>query len=141
MRKCVPLSNSDCKALKKVRLYLLTVRRFFPKFVHVMALKHRWHRQAETEFTETLDYVFREFGLKSAEKVCAEVEQRVRQLCIFPDSGLRYKDLYYNGSEVRILHMRKSSIIYCHDEETVFILAFWNNRNDDISVSTMLSER
>lgn len=106
-----------------------------------MALKHRWHREAETEFAETLDYVFREFGAKSAEKVYVEVGQRVRQLCTFPDSGLRYKDLYYNGSEVRILHMRKSSIIYCHNEETVFVLAFWNNRTDDALISTMLSER
>ena len=106
-----------------------------------MALKHRWHSRAETELNETLSYVFSEFGEKSAEKVYVEVEKRVKQLCIFPDSGLRYKDLYYNGKEVRILHMRKSSIIYCHDTETLFVLAFWNNRNDDTNSEMLLSER
>ena len=106
-----------------------------------MALRHRWHSRAETEFDETLAYVFREFGERPAEKVYVEVEKRIRQLCIFPDSGLRYKDLYYNGKEVRILHMRKSSIIYCHDDKTLFILAFWNNRNDDTNSAVMLSER
>lgn len=96
-----------------------------------MALKHQWHNQARIELDETLSYVFCEFGEKSAEKLFAEVENRVTQLCHFPDSGVRYRDLYYMGKEVRILHMRKSSIIYCHDDKTLSILAFWNNRNDD----------
>ena len=106
-----------------------------------MALRHQWHSQAETELTDTLAYVFREFGEKSAEKVYMEVENRVKQLCIFPDSGLRYKDLFYNGKEVKILHMRKSFIIYCHDDKTLFVLAFWNNRNDDTAITRLLSER
>jgi len=106
-----------------------------------MALKHQWHNRAEAELDETLPYVFHEFGMKSAEKVYAEVKQRVGQLCVFPDSRMRYKDLFYMDKEVRILHMRRSSIIYCHDEETLFILAFWNNRNDDTSVIELLSER
>ena len=106
-----------------------------------MALKHRWHSCAEAELAETLEYVFGEFGEKSAEKVYAEVVDRVKQLCAFPASGMSYKDLFYQGKEVRILHMRKSSIIYCHDEETVFVLAFWNNRSDDVVVAELLSER
>ena len=111
------------------------------KFVHAMALKHRWHKQAEKEFAETLSYVFQEFGTRSAEKLYGEVQQRVVQLCSFPDSGMRYKDLFYQGKEVRILHMRKSSIIYCHDDKTIFILAFWNNRNDDTSATDLLAKR
>lgn len=106
-----------------------------------MALKHQWHDQARIELDETMAYVFREFGERTAETVYVEVEKRVRQLCAFPDSGMRYKDLFYNDKEVRILHMRKSSIIYCHDDVTVFILAFWNNRNDDTNATGMLSER
>ena len=103
-----------------------------------MALRHQWHSQAQTELEETLSYVFREFGEKSFEKVYAEVEHRVEQLCLFPNSGIRYKDLFYKDKEVRILHMRKSSIIYCHDEATLFILAFWNNRNDDTDSMKLL---
>lgn len=106
-----------------------------------MALRHQWHNQAQMELDETLAYVFREFGARSAEKAYIEVVSRVNQLCTFPDSGMRYKDLYYNGKEVRILHMPKSSIIYCHDDKTLFVLAFWNNRNDDTDLAAMLSER
>lgn len=106
-----------------------------------MALKHQWHSCAEIELNETLAYVFHEFGEKSAEKVYAEVQMRVKQLCIFPDSGLRYTDLYYKDKEVRILHMKKSSIIYCHDNKTLFVLAFWNNRNDDTNATEVLLKR
>lgn len=106
-----------------------------------MALRHQWHSQARMELDETLAYVFREFGEKTAEKVYIEVEKRVKQLCAFPDPGMCYRDLFYNDKEVRILHMRKSSIIYCHDDEMLYILAFWNNRNDDMKVASMLSER
>ena len=45
------------------------------------------------------------------------------------------------GHEVRISHMKKSSIIYCHDEETVYILAFWNNRRDDSKMADTISLR
>lgn len=106
-----------------------------------MALQHKWHSKAQAELEETLAYVLCEFGEKSSEKVYVEVAQRVRQLCTFPDSGMHYKDLFYDGKEVRILHMRKSSIIYCHDDMMLFILAFWNNRNDDTNADEMLSER
>lgn len=106
-----------------------------------MALRHQWHSKAQEEPDETLAYLFREFGETTAEKVYVEVVHRVVQLCAFPDSGIHYKDLFYNGKEVRILHMKKSSIIYCHDDEMLYILAFWNNRNDDTNMTTMLSER
>lgn len=106
-----------------------------------MALRHQWHSQAQMELDETLAYVFQEFGEKTAEKVYVEVENRVKQLCAFSDSGMCYKDLFYKDKEVKILHRRKSSIIYCHDDKMLYILAFWNNRNDDTKVAGMLSER
>ena len=40
-----------------------------------MAFKHQWHSRARIELDETLAYVFREFGEKSAEKVYVEVEK------------------------------------------------------------------
>lgn len=106
-----------------------------------MALRHQWLSQARIELDETLDYLFYEFGGQSAEKLYIEVEKCVKRLCLFPDLGMRYKDLVYKEKGVRILHMDKSSIIYCHDDDVVIILAFWNNRNDDSFLAEMLSER
>ena len=45
----------------------------FRKFVHDMALRHRWIKEARQEFESTLDYVFHEFGVQSLQKVYSEV--------------------------------------------------------------------
>ena len=104
-----------------------------------MALVSRWHKRASAEFEETLQYVNGEFGTRVAERLYDEVSARIVQLCQFPDLGLPYKDLFYQGYQVRILHMRRSSIIYCHDSLTLFILSFWNNRRNPEDLLTLLS--
>ena len=111
------------------------------KFVHDMALKHEWLKEAQKELVSTLDYIQLNFGEHAVHKVYSDIQDRVNQLLLFPNSGLRYKDIFYMGHEVRISHMKKSSIIYCHDEETVYILAFWNNRRDDSKMADTISLR
>ncbi len=111
------------------------------KCVHNMVLKHKWLKEASLEFESALEYVHREFGEHSVQKVYSEVSDCIKVLKTFPDAGLRYKDLSYKGKEVRIFHMKRSSVIYCHDEQTLFILAFWNNYNDDTIIADVLSGR
>lgn len=106
-----------------------------------MVLRHEWLSEARAEFEATLDYVRQEFGNRIVENVYSDVLSWIRVLQTFPDAGQRYKDLLYKGCEVRILHMEKSSIIYCHDEETLYILAFWNNRRDDSVIADILTTR
>ena len=106
-----------------------------------MALRHKWLDKTQTELDETIEYVFREFGDKVAESVYVEVKACVLRLTEFPNSGLRYKDLFYQGNEVRIFHMQKSTIIYCHNNEMLFILSIWNNRRDDSKIAELLAER
>jgi hypothetical protein len=40
---------------------------------------------------------------------------------------VRYEGLYYKESEVRALHIRQISIIYCLDDEVITLIAVWNN--------------
>lgn len=94
-----------------------------------MALKHKWQDKAKTDLNDTLDYVFNRFGERTANKVFSEVSEVVDMLCAFPDAGSRYGELQFQGNIVRIFHMEKSSIIYSHDDETLIILALWNNRS------------
>ena len=94
-----------------------------------MALKHEWHLQAQDDFDKTLAYIFNEFGEKAAEKFYTKVTERVEILCFFPKAGSHYQDLFFQGNEVRIFRMGKSSIVYCHDGKTLHIIAFWNNRS------------
>lgn len=111
------------------------------KYVHDMALKHKWLKEANLELLTTLDYIQSYFGEQTVQKVYSEISARIRQLQEFPKSGLRYKDLTFKGNDVRISHMKKSSIIYCHDEETLYILFFWNNRCDDSTIKDLLASR
>lgn len=57
-------------------------KRFFPQYVLVMALRHQWLRQARIELDETLDYLFCEFGGRSAEKLYVEVEKCIKRSCL-----------------------------------------------------------
>ena len=106
-----------------------------------MALRHKWHEEAQAELNETVDYVFREFGERAAEGVYAEAKDCAQRLTQFPEMGMPYKDLLFKGNEVRIFRMRESSIIYCQDNETIFVLSFWNNRRDDSRIEEVLAER
>ena len=106
-----------------------------------MALKHKWLEDAQTELNETLVYVSREFGERVAERVYTEVKDCAQRLTRFPDMGIRYKDLFYKGNEVRVFHLRKSSIIYCYDNETLIILSIWNNHRDDSKIEEALEGR
>ena len=108
---------------------------------NVMVLRHIWHRQAWVEFEDTVTYIHDAFGKGTAERVFNDVVARVRQLCLFPKSGLRYKDLYHRGNEVRILHMRKASNIYCYDEGTLYILSYWVNRRNPDGLIELLAAR
>ena len=110
-------------------------------FVHDMALKHKWLKEANQELVSTLDYIESNFGERVVQKVYSDISARIKQLQAFPNSGMRYKDLSYKGNEVRISHMKRSSIIYCHDVETLYILAFWNNRCDDSIIDSLLTSR
>lgn len=99
-----------------------------------MALKHKWLEKAQADFYDTLEFVFSEFGENTAERVYAEVTDMVKLLCVFPEAGTRYKDLIFQGNEVRIFHLKKSSIVYCHDDKILYVIAFWNNRSADAAI-------
>ncbi len=105
-----------------------------------MALRHKWLDAAQTELDATVDYVFLEFGDRVANRVYVEIMTCVERLTLYPDLGLRYKDLFYKGNEVKIFHLKKSSIIYCHDKETVYILSLKNNYHDS-GIRDLLSRR
>ena len=99
-----------------------------------MALKQKWLSKARADFNDTLSYILEEFGKSSSEKFFFNVSETIDMLRVFPEAGPKYEDLYYHGKEVRVFHIKRSSIIYCHDDKTLFILAFWNNSSAEIMV-------
>ena len=112
------------------------------KYGHAMAYKYRWLSEALDDMSNEIEYVVKEFGLKTARQVENSVHERVLQLCQFPFSGVRYEeDVLYNGHEVRVLHIRQISLIYSFDNEVVTLIAVWNNYQNPDRLNEVISSR
>ena len=59
-----------------------------------------------------MEYVFAEFGQETLAKVYDNLMERVSQLQVFPRIGVRREDLDYQGYEMRMLHVKKISVVY-----------------------------
>ena len=107
-----------------------------------MVYKYRWLSEALDDMFNEIDYVAKEFGLKTARQVENRVHERILQLCQFPYSGVRYEeDVLYKGYEVRILHIRQISLIYSFDEEMITLIAVWNNYQNPNSLNEVINSR
>ena len=111
------------------------------KYVPVMVYKYRWLDQALADLEQEVGYVFHEFGVKAARKAEAIVHERVAQLCSFPNLGMNYEGLEFHGNEVRILHIKQVSLIYCVDVDLITLIALWNNRRVEKTLKTMVMSR
>ena len=111
------------------------------KFVKDMAYKYRWLSQALDDMSHEIGYVYAEFGEKSARKAESVLRQRVDYLCTFPNLGMNYEGLTFRGNEVRIMHIKKVSIIYCVEDDVITLIAIWNNRRDENTLETMIKSR
>ena len=107
-----------------------------------MAYKYRWLSEALDDMSNEIDYVAKEFGLKTARKVENRVHKRVLQLSQFPCTGVRYdEDLLYHGYEIRVLHIRQISLIYSFDGEMITLIAVWNNYQNPNQLSETINSR
>ena len=89
-----------------------------------------WLAEARQSLDAEMEYIYTEFGQNTLSKVYASLMERVSQLQIFPRIGVRYNDLDYKGYEIRMLHVKKMSVVYAIHERTVQILYIWNNQRD-----------
>ena len=106
-----------------------------------MAYRYRWLDQALDDLGEEIGYVRNKFGENAARKAESKIRARVEQLCLFPNVGVLYEDLLYNGNEVRILHLSQVSVIYSFHNELITLIAIWNNRRDDAKLADVIESR
>lgn len=106
-----------------------------------MVLTDEWLPGAREDFSAELEYVFNEFGARSAEEVYLKVKESIDNLCRFPHLGKRFFDIVYHGQEVRSLSMKQTSVIYCQRGEAILIIALWNNRRDDKNLKMIIKSR
>lgn len=97
-----------------------------------------WLDDARTSLDAEMEYVYVEFGLAALVKVHSDLLDRASQLQTFPRIGIRCRDLDYRGYEMRILHVKKISVIYAIVGDTIRILYIWNNRQDPRQLAKVL---
>ena len=92
-----------------------------------MALKIEWLEDAERDLDVEIDYVYREFGIKAAQKAYRRISDDVNLLATFPLIGSEYEEVTYQGYEIRKLPIHQVTVFYCPQPDKVMILAIWNN--------------
>lgn len=95
-----------------------------------MVYRIEWLDEARQSLDTEMEYVFAEFGQKTLVKAYNDLMERVSQLQIFPRIGVRCEDLDYHGYEIRMLHVKKVTVVYAIIDQTVQILYIWNNQRD-----------
>lgn len=99
-----------------------------------------WLAEARQALEAELEYVCAEFGYQVLAQVYASLTERIAQLRQFPRIGVRYKDLDYRGYEIRMLHVKKISIVYSIVGTTVWILYVWNNQQNPDRLPLLLGK-
>ena len=106
-----------------------------------MAYKYKWLSLALEDLSQEIGYVYDEFGLAAARRAEVQIHDGVRQLCQFPKSGVRYDGLHYHENEVRVLHLRKVSIIYSFEDDVIILIAIWNNYQNPNRLQSVIEAR
>ena len=106
-----------------------------------MVYEIKWIAEARESLNLEMDYVFVEFGRQALDKAYNTLMERVEQLRIFPRLGVRCGDLDYRGYEIRMLHVKKVSVVYTIIENSVQILYVWNNQRDSGRMAEILGLR
>lgn len=106
-----------------------------------MAYEIIWLDEARKSLDAEMEYVFSNFGLLTLSEVYGDLCERVDQLKLFPRIGVRHEDLDYHGYEMRMLHVKKVSVVYAIIGQTVQILYVWNNLQDPKRLAKVLSSK
>ena len=101
----------------------------------------RWLREAEDELAALLQYVREQHSVSTALRVYADLMERIDPLDVMPDLGTLDTTLHHDGKPVRVLHSRRTRIVYHATDTEVTILLLWDNRRNEADMQALLSER
>lgn len=90
-----------------------------------------WADEAYSAWKDTIDYIIQEFGVRAAEKFCKKTEECQDYLITLPLIGKIEPLLKNRGLSYRSLIINKhSKLIYYIEDETIFIVDFWDTRRE-----------
>lgn len=96
-----------------------------------------WHTKASEEVANIVISVRSSLGPNAAKKVIAKFREIDNLLSNNPYLGTEDKD----NPPFRVLHSWHNRVYYIFDNETINIIAVWDNRQDDTRIPDMLARR
>ena len=94
-------------------------------------MKIIWAEEAFQVWQDTIDYIVKEFGVRAAEKFYEKTEEWQDVLSSSPKAG-KIEPLLNNRSRSyrSIVITKQTKLIYYIEDETVFIVDFWDTRRE-----------
>lgn len=92
-----------------------------------------WAEEAFRAWQDTIDYIVEEFGVRAAEKFYKKTEEWQNVLSSSPKAG-KIETLLNNRSRSyrSIVITRQNKLIYYIEDETIFIVDFWDTRREPL---------
>ena len=99
-----------------------------------------WSEQSRDDLREIVSYVGNSFGKRKAEEVFSEIRSTAELLKNFPMLGKSFVTDEELQIEYRTLPSKLNQLIYFVEEETINIVAVWQNRRDINRLKKTLSK-
>ena len=104
-----------------------------------MSMKVNWADEARADLRDILVYLYKTFGSKASRKVLVDLNTSIHLLLLFPCLGKPYLEDMLLGVSYRVLVSRHHQLVYYLEEDTLNIVAVWDNRKDSESLVKRLS--
>jgi plasmid stabilization system protein ParE len=94
-------------------------------------MRIHWEDKAEWNLHQIEDYIFERFGPDSMEQFIDDVEQTVRMLMRYPNSG-KIDPLFADRSITyrSVVISGLSKLVYYVEDDVIHIAAFWDTRRE-----------
>lgn len=100
-----------------------------------------WSEQSRDDLREIVSYVGSFFGRSKAEEVFAEIRHSAELLSNFPMLGKSFVEDKELGITYRTLPSKLNQLVYYLEDETITIVAVWQNRKDINRLKKLLSKQ
>ena len=99
-------------------------------------MRIHWEDKAEWNLHQIEDYIFERFGPDSMEQFIDDVEQTVRMLMRYPNSG-KIDPLFADRSITyrSVVISGLSKLVYYVEDDVIHIAAFWDCRREPATLA------
>ena len=104
-------------------------------------MRVNWANEARVDLRDILIYLYKTFGSKVTRRALADLKRSIRLLLLFPSLGkLCFEDIIL-GITYRMLVSEHHKLVYYLEDDTLNIVAVWDNRKDPERLRNRLSEK